>query len=182
MKKQKIGFVVEGSLDKVVVEALAPRIAGVPDKPHVVRIGGAIAVRWAYSTVLRLLEDKGCEHVILVLDADASLASQVEKRQQEIEAMLEEHRLGSDEVSVCLAVPEIEAWLLAAYDEHPDASPNPKAALSEHLGVPQVTDARCAELAQALDIEKARARSSSFDKFVRTLRRIVERSSQAPAA
>jgi hypothetical protein len=180
--EKKIGFVVEGSVDKALVEALAPRIFGAGFEVQAIRIGGAIALRWAYSTVLTLLEEKHCHHVILLLDAGAQEPSQIDRRKQQIVAMLEEHRLGSDDVSVCLAVPEIEAWLLAAYEERREERREPKAALLEHLGARRMLPDQAAEIARTLDIEKARTRSPSFDAFVRTLGGVAARFAQAPAA
>jgi hypothetical protein len=177
-----IGFVVEGNIDKMVVEALTPRVTGGAYRAQIVRIGGPIAVRWAYSTVLMLLEEKRCPHVVLLLDSDSAFPSQIERRRREVEAMLEEHRLGSDEVSVCLAVPQIEAWLLAAYEESPEEHENPKLALFKHLDAKARTPEGLAEVARSLDIEVASKRSPSFDQFVRILRRIAERLAQAPAA
>lgn len=177
-----IGFVVEGSIDKAVVEALTPRVTGGAHQAFAVRIGGRIALRWAYSTVLMLLEEKRCPHVVMLLDADSSIPSQVDRRRREIEAMLEEHHLGRDEVSVCFAVPEIEAWLLAAYEEAPEQNENPKLALARHLHARPRTPEEVADLAHTLDIELAIKRSPSFEEFVRTLRRIAERLAQAPAA
>jgi ribosomal protein L30/L7E len=182
MGKQRIGFVVEGSTDKAIAEALALRIMGAQVEPYVIRIGGPIAWRWAHSTVLMLLEEKRCRHVVLLFDADAPQGPQVDRRRQEIEAMLDEHRLGKEEVSVCLAVQAVESWLLAAHDERPEEVAAPKAALLEHLGERSLTPEHSAELVGKLDIEKACDRSPSFSKFVSILRKVAEQSSQAPAA
>ncbi len=178
----KIGFVVEGDVDKAIVETLVPRLLGERFRAYAVRLGGSIAVRWAYSTVLTLLQEKHYPHVVLLLDADSSLKPQVDRKRREIEAMFEEHRLGSDDVSVCFAVPEIEAWLLAGYEDRPEESTDPKSKLMEHMRARRLVPARVIDVARTLDIEKARSRSPSFDEFVRTLERVAHRLDQAPAA
>jgi hypothetical protein len=179
---RKIGFVVEGDVDKAVVETLAHRLLGDKFRAYAVRLGGSIAVRWAYSTVLTLLEEKRYPHVILVLDAGSTLEPQIERKRREIEAMLEEHRLGSEDVSVCFAVPAIEAWLLAEYEDRPEESQDPRGRLLNHIQERRLVSARAAELARTLDIAKARARSPSFDELVRTLERVAQMLDRAPAA
>jgi hypothetical protein len=179
---KKIGFVVESDVDKAVVEALAPRLLGDSFHAYAVRLGGAIAVRWAYSTVLALLEEKQYPHVVLLLDADSTYKPEIERRGREIQAMLDEHDLDSDAVSVCLAVPEIEAWLLAEYEERPEERQDPKVALLQHIKARRLVAPLAADLARKLDIARARARSPSFDDFARTLERASRRLDQAPAA
>jgi Domain of unknown function (DUF4276) len=180
--EKKIGFVVEGDLDKVVVETIAHRLLDETFRAHAVRIGHRIAVRWVYSTVLALLEEKHYHHVILLLDADTSLDTEIERKERDIKAMFEEHHLDSDEVSVCFAVPEIEAWLLAEYEEHPEEIRDPKSRLVNHLGKRRPVPAVVIDLARTLDIAKARSRSPSFNAFVGTLERVAVSLSQAPAA
>lgn len=180
--KQKLGFVVEGDIDKVVVETLGGRLLGDAVRPYAVRLGGSMAVRWAYSTVLALLEEKRYPHVVLVLDADSVRETEVDRKQREIVAMLAEHDIGTDEVSVCLAVPEIEAWLLAEFEARPDENNDPKRALMEHMQVRRLVAADIFKLARALDITRARARSPSFDEFARTVERVGAKLAQASAA
>src|SRR5262245_20125869 len=100
----KIGFIVEGDSDKAIVEALGRRLLGKDFELFPVRLGNTIALPWAYATVLTLLEEKHCQHVILVLDADAVLERDVERKRCDIESMLIQHRLEKDEFTVCLAV------------------------------------------------------------------------------
>lgn len=119
---------------------------------------------------------------VFVLDADSTLEPQIERKRREIEAMLEEHRLGSDDVSVCFAVPQIEAWLLAEYEDRPEGSQDPRGQLLQHVQERRLASARAAELARTLDIAKARGRSPSFDEFARTLESVAQRLDRAPAA
>ncbi|MFT3766617.1 MAG: hypothetical protein QM820_14050 [Minicystis sp.] len=161
---------------------LASRLLGEGFRAYAVRLGGAVALPWAYATVLMLLEEKHYPHVIMLLDADSNLEPQIDRKRHELEAMLEEHRLGSDEVTVCLAVPEIEAWLLAAYVERPEESRDPKGDLAKHLHARRVLPQQAAELARTLDIDVARRRAPSFDTFVRSLTQVAERLRQASAA
>ena len=180
--ERRIGFVVEGDLDKAFVEALTPRLLGEAFRAYAVRIGGRMAVRWAYSTVLMLLEEKHYPHVVLLLDADTSLEPQIQRRRREIEEMLKEHHLAGEDVSVCLAVPQIEAWLLAEYEDRPEESKDPKRSLMEHLQANRLAPTMVNDLARTLDLAKARARSPSFDAFARTLERVAHKLDQAPAA
>jgi hypothetical protein len=180
--ERKIGFIVEGDVDKAVVETLARRLLGEAFRAYAVRLGGAIAVRWAYSTVLMLLEEKHYQHVVLVLDADSSIKAELDRKRREIQVMLDQHDLGSEVVSVCLAVPEIEAWLLAAYVDRPEESVDPRGDLATLLQVRRLLPEKAAEIARELDIKKARSRSPSFDEFARLLEALAERLRQAPAA
>jgi hypothetical protein len=177
--ERKIGFVVEGDIDKVVVETLSHRLLGSAVRAYGVRLGGSMAVRWAYSTVLTLLEEKQYPHVVLLLDAGAVLEPEIDRKRKEIAAMLAEHDIGAEEVSVCLAVPQIEAWLLAEFEEHPEESEDPKQALMNRMNVRRLLPADVHQLARSLDIAKARSRSPSFDEFVRTLERVGTRLTRA---
>ena len=121
----KIGFVVEGEVDKAFVEELArrvlsPKLGQDELRVHAVRLGSEIALPWAYSSVLMLLEEKEYQHVLVVMDADTGRRSEAERKRHRIEDMMREHHLTKDEVSVCIAVPEIEAWLLAEYLPEPE--------------------------------------------------------------
>jgi len=169
----KIGFLVEGDVDKAVVEALASRILGPSFRPYAVRLGGEVALPWAYATVLSLLEEKHYPHVVLVLDADSTNPNEVERRQQTLQGSLARHHLGANEVTVCLAVPSIEAWLLAGQRADPERVLQPKEELRRLLGKLPLSVERATDLANALDLAIARQRAPSLDRFGATLERLA---------
>jgi hypothetical protein len=169
----KIGFIVEGDTDKTIVESLARKIFGPKFHVHAVRRGGKAALTWAYTSALVLLEDKGYAHVIVVADADTTDPDDVERQRRRLEGIMSEHHLGPDVVTVCMAVPVIDAWLLARYYDAPETIPDPGKVLETELW--QSLGETENELAQAvrdLDITLARRRSPSFDRFVSTLERL----------
>ncbi len=186
--KWKIGFIVEGDTDKPIVEEIAqrvlsPRFGAVPFKVHAVRLGSEIALPWAYSSVLALLDESAYDHVVIVLDADSVRTTDVERKKRRIDEMMREHSLTSDEVSVCLAVPEIEAWLLTEDLEEPENHPDPKSKLEEKLQNRKLTAERAGQLAKELDITRDRKRSPSLEQFVSTLERLADKLlAQASAA
>lgn len=163
---ERIAFVVEGDADKAVAEALARRVWRVlPERMRTVRLGGRAAVPWLWETVLTLLEEKGYEHVVVLLDADdqsedpedaADLAA-------DIKAALASHHIDEKKVSVFLAVPVLEAWLLAGTDERPEA-PDAKQRLRDLLG--RWSPDEAADVVKSLDLDRARRRSPSLDAFV----------------
>lgn len=186
--KWKIGFIVEGDIDKAVVEAIARKVLSSrlePDslKVHAIRLGSRIALPWAYSSVLALLDEHEYQHVIIVLDADTSLRPEVERKKRRIEDMMRDHDLTPNEVSVCLVVPEIEAWLLAKHLLEPEKESDPKSKLGENLPNGKLTIDRAGQLAKELDINTARKRSPSLENFVASLERLADKLlNQASAA
>lgn len=168
--EQRLGFVVEGEADKAFVEALVPRLFRDPIRVYAVRLGGRIAIPWIYATALTLLEEKQYPHVVVLLDSDTVVPSRIEEQRQGIRSMLEQHSITSAEVTICFAVPELEVWLLAEYDERPEESKNPRQDLATRLGRQgRVLPEKIGELARALNIKNARERSASFDGFVRAI-------------
>jgi Domain of unknown function (DUF4276) len=180
--QNKIGFIVEDAVDKAVVETLALRLLGAEFSVYAVRIGDPIAVRWAYSTALTLLDKKDYDYVFVLLDADSSLDNQIEQKRRKVEAVFEQHGLGEEKLSVFFAVPEIEAWLLAAYVEQPELSRDPQADLAKHTGERRLLPEHAAQLARSLDLTRARARAPSLDKFARALEHMAKELRRAPAA
>lgn len=179
--KWKIGFIVEGDSDKLIVEEIARRVLSTrldpdPFKVHAVRLGSKIALPWAYSSVLALLDEAAYDHVVIVLDADSARAADIDRKKRRIEETLREHRLTPNEVSVCLAVPQIEAWLLAPSISKPEDIPDPKLELerTELCGGKFEVD-RARKIGSTLDIEVARRRSPSFEQFVSTLEGIADK-------
>lgn len=162
----KLAFIVEGDLDRVVVETLARQIwSEAPPKIHTVRLGGKAAVPWVWSTVLALLDEKDYDHVVIVLDADSASPDDVEVQRAAVRAQLGQHHLGEEEVSIVFAVPELEAWLIADHDEEPEH--NSRARFEALFG--RRTPSKMESRAQVLDLGVARERSPSLDAFVRTL-------------
>lgn len=160
----KVGFVVEGDRDKEFVEGLAPRVLPSGSRVHVVRVGGKAALPWSFSTVAHLVA-RGYGHVMVLADADTDVPSEIRQYQRRLESNL--RRFGLDrEARICLAVPMLEAWLLARYVDDPERDPDPKHTLERCLdGAPPVIGA----LAKELPLDIARRRSKSFDTFVQTL-------------
>jgi hypothetical protein len=165
---RRIGFIVEGDLDRSIVEALVLRLlAGKPFEPQFVRVGGKAAFSSAYVTALKLLDSGRYEHVIVLFDADTVEPAEIEWQRERIEVTLRQHQLGPEDVSVCVAVPAIEAWLLTRYLdlEKPESLPNVKEELGRRLGGMCITPSRAARLAEELDLDLARRRATSFRQF-----------------
>lgn len=107
-----------------------------------VRLAGRASVSWLWDTVLTLLKRR------VAADIKATLAS---------------HRIDEKKVSVFLAVPVLEAWILAGTDEQPEV-PDAKQRLRKLLG--RRSPDELADAVKSLDLEKARRRSPSLDAFV----------------
>ncbi|HYO74302.1 MAG TPA: hypothetical protein VEU33_50335 [Archangium sp.] len=171
-KKKKLGFIVEGDFDKEVVETLAARLLGERFHAHTVRLGGKAALPWVWSTVLDL-QARDYSHIIILVDADVSIESEVERQRREVEMNLQQHGAARN-TWVCLAVPTLGAWLLANGPARSEARSDPKGTLEMRLGRPlQPGDG--ARLADELDIELARKNSRSFDQFVQALHALPKR-------
>ena len=163
----KVGFLVEGDHDKAFVEAFVPRIVGPDVNIHVIRIGGKAALSSTYADAIALL-DQGYERVIVLVDADTTVTEEIEQQRADLADIY--RRYGIEHAThVCMAVPMLESWLLAAYEDAPERRADPKRTLARAAG----TGAdRFAELARALPISTVRKRSASFDAFVRELERV----------
>jgi hypothetical protein len=180
--ERKIGLIVAGDIDKAVVEVLGHRVLGDSARLHAVRLGGNFAAQHAWVMTQILLDEKGCEHVIVLIDADSTLSREVDRKRAALEAQLAQHDFTEDETSVCTADPEVEAWLLAHFHERPEDSRDPAGELARQLGVGRVTAADAARLAEEIDLTRARLRSPSLDTFLRALERVSRQSQHAPAA
>ncbi|HEU4410369.1 MAG TPA: DUF4276 family protein [Polyangiaceae bacterium] len=165
---ERIAFVVEGDADKAVVESLAKRIWQTPpERVHTVRLGGRAAVPWLWATVLTLLDEKHYNHVVVLLDADTADGEKAADRVEELKAELLKHRITDDSVSIFLAVPELEAWLLAATEENPEV---PGAKQRLRAALPEATSPdELARLASKLNLREARRRSPSLNTFLSAL-------------
>jgi hypothetical protein len=173
---RRIGFIVEGDLDRSIVEPLALRLlAGKPFAPQFIRVGGKAAFSSAYVTALKLLDRRRYEHVIVLFDADTIEPADIEWQREHIEQTLRQHQLGPEDVSVCVAVPAIEAWLLTRYLENPESLADAKEALARQLAGTRVTPSVAARLAEELDLELARRRATSFRQFADTLDFVTRR-------
>jgi hypothetical protein len=155
------------------VEALARRVLGEGFLPYAVCLGAKAALPWAYASALLLLDEKGYSHVIVVLDAGSSSPSEVAYQQKQMEDQLRTHEIAED-TTVCMAVPALDAWLLAAYHEHPEAVAEPKRELAMHLALPSLRPEGAERVARELDIGLARSRSPSFDRFVQALEELAK--------
>ena len=175
-KKFKIGFIVEGTWDRIVVEAIARRVLPAETIIHTVRLGGKIAWSTPHSSVV-IFRAHDYSHVVLVGDADCPPGEETGRQQQELEGMMRAHQFSADDVSVCLAVPTMEAWLLAPQDPHAEANSDPRKALADRENVPQLDEIIIARLAAELDIQLARSRSPSLNQFISILEQQAARHS-----
>lgn len=180
--ERKIGLVVEGDIDKVVVETLGRRVLGEGVRVYAVRQGGNLATRHTWATVQMLLDEKGYEHVIVLVDSDSILRREIDRKRAALEEQLAQHGFTDAETSVCTADPEVEAWLLTHFSEHPEESRDPKGEVARRIGRDPLTSEDAARIAEQIDLAAARRRSPSLDTFVATLERIARRSQHAPAA
>jgi len=165
----KLAFFVEGDSDKAFVEALVPRVVGPSARVHVVRVGGKAAFSSTFFEAARFLE-AGYAQIFLVVDADTEIPTEIELQKQRLVDVFRRYGL-EDRVRICMAVPMLEAWLLAAYREDPERSTNPKRDLARFAGAD--TSDRIRTLAAALPIDVARRRAKSFDELVTGLEAFV---------
>ena len=155
----KLAFFVEGDTDKAFVEALVPRILGPSAVVRVVRVGGKAAFSSTFSDAAKFLE-AGYASVFLIVDADTEIPSEIDLQKQRLADVFRRYGL-EDRVRICMAVPMLEAWLLAAHREDPEGSTDPKRDLARFAGAS--AGARIRALAAELPIDVARRRSRSFD-------------------
>ncbi|HFD40459.1 MAG TPA: hypothetical protein ENJ31_11510 [Anaerolineae bacterium] len=173
--ERKLGFIVEGDTDRIIVESFAQRLLPEGWRFHTVRLGGKAALPWAYTTVLMFLEE-GYEHVIIVFDTDSLDEMEIARQKWEVVSTLEAHQV-AHQTTVCPAVPVIEAWLLDdTYDGWPESLMQPQAALARQLGVSQLSPPVIRRQAMTLNIERAARRNSSLQCFITAIRNITQRS------
>lgn len=166
----KLAFFVEGDADKAFVEGLVPRVLGPNAQVRVVRVGGKAAFSTTFLEAAQFLQ-AGYDSIFLLVDADTEIPDEIEFQKQRLEEVF--RRYGIEErVQIHIAVPMLEAWLLAAFREDPEQSTHPKRDLYKLLGEEHV-DYRA--LAAKLPIEVARRRSRSFDELVKGLEAFAPR-------
>lgn len=158
----KLAFFVEGNTDKDFIEALVPRILGPTAQVRVVRVGGKAAFSSTFSEAAQFLE-AGYVSVFVIVDADTEIPSEIELQKQRLADVFRRYGL-DDRVRIYMAVPMIEAWLLAGHRENPEQSTHPKQDLARITGGD--TDEKIRTLAAQLPIDLARRRSKSFDEFI----------------
>jgi hypothetical protein len=158
----KLAFFVEGDSDKAFVEALAPRVLGRDVRVHVVRVGGKAAFASTFADAAQFLE-AGYTAVFLVVDADTDIPAEISLQKARLAEVYRRYGL-DDRVRIYMAVPMLEAWLLAGYHERPERSTHPKLDLAKLVGSADHRDV--SSLAEKLPIELARRRAKSFDDFV----------------
>ncbi len=163
----RLGFIVEGNSDRVVVEWIARELLPLETHIRTVRLGSHAALPSAYTSVLTFVS-KGYDQVVLVYDSDTTLPDAVSEQQRTAELSLNEHGL-LDRVSVCPAVPEIEAWLVAGIAELDPTVADPKELLRRFLGPSFFSGVDMDRLAAAFDVSLARRRSPSFSQFVEAI-------------
>lgn len=162
MAPLKLVFFVEGNADKAFLEALVPRVLGPKAAMRVVRVGGKAAFFSTFFEAVQFLE-AGYASVFLLLDADTDIPEEIERQKRQLFEVFRRYGL-TERVQIHMAVPMLEAWLLAAYRAHPEQSTHPKRDLARYAG-PDAAN-RIGELAAALPIDLARHRSKSLDDFI----------------
>lgn len=132
---------------------------------RVVRVGGKAAFSSTFVEAAQFLE-AGYATVFLVVDTDTEIPTEIDLQKQRLAAVFRRYGL-EERVRICMAVPMLEAWLLAAYRDDPERSTHPKRDLARFVG----TDAghKISALAAGLPIDVVRRRSRSFDEFVMAL-------------
>jgi hypothetical protein len=158
----KLAVFVEGDTDKDFIEALAPRVLGPSVHVRVVRVGGKAAFSSTFFEAARFLE-AGYASVFLVIDADTEIPTEIDLQKQRLADVFRRYGL-KDRVRICMAVPMLEAWLLAAYRDDPERSTDPKRDLARFAGAD--ASGKIRTLAAELSIDVARRRAKSFDEFV----------------
>jgi hypothetical protein len=161
----KLAFLVEGDADKAFVEALVPRIVGPLAELRTVRIGSKVAFASTYIEAAQFVEAEYAA-VFVLLDADTELPEAIKRQKQQLMEVYRRYGL-EDRVRIHFAVPMLEAWLLAAYRDHPEQSTQPKRELHRFIGSKAGEGIRA--LAAELPIDLARKRARSFDEFVADL-------------
>jgi hypothetical protein len=158
----KVVFFVEGNTDKAFLEAFVPRVLGPKAAMRVVRVGGKPAFSSTFFEAARFL-DAGYASAFLLLDADTEIPEEIDRQKRQLFEVFRRYGL-TERVQIHMAVPMLEAWLLAAYRAHPEQSTHPKRDLARYAG-PDAGN-RIGELAAALPIDLARRRSKSLDDFI----------------
>lgn len=161
----KLAFFVEDDTDKDFVETLVPRILGPSARVRVVRVGGKAAFSSTFFEAAQFLE-AGYASVFLLVDADTEIPTEIDLQKQRLVDVFRRYGL-EDRVRICMAVPMLEAWLLAAYREDPERSTHPKRDLARFVGTDSSEGIRT--LTAELKIDVARRRAKSFDEFVTDL-------------
>lgn len=171
----KLAFLVEGDAEKAFLEALVPRVLGPQVALRVVRIGMKSAFPSTYFDALRLL-DAGYAAVFLLVNANTAVVNKIDRQKRELTEVFRRYRL-AQYVQIHMVVPMLEAWLLAAYQAHPEQSTRPERDLAHHAGPD--ADSKIGELAAVLPLDLARRRSPSLRKFITALEALA--SEDAPA-
>lgn len=160
----RLGFIVEGDSDRIVVEWIARRLLPPEAQVRTIRLGSRAALPTAFTSVLTFFA-KDYDQVIVVFDSDSTLTEVVAEQQRDVELSLCERGL-LHRVSVCPAVPEIEAWIAAGIPELELPLENPKVSLLQLLRSPAIGANEVARLEGMFDLSLARQRSPSFSHFV----------------
>lgn len=158
----KLVFFVEGNTDKAFLDAFVPRILGPRVGIRVVRVGGKAAFASTFFETAQFLE-AGYASAFVLLDADTEIPEEIDLQKRQLMEVFRRYGL-EQQVQIYMAVPMLEAWLLAAYRAHPEQSTHPKRDLARFAGAD--ASSKVGALAAALPIDLARHRSKSFDEFV----------------
>jgi hypothetical protein len=148
---------------------LAPRVLGPNVQVRVVRVGGKAAFPSTFFEAAQFLE-AGYAQIFLIVDADTEISTEIDRQKQGLTDVFRRYGL-ADRVQICMAVPMLEAWLLAAYQEDPERSTHPRRDLARFVGADAGSKVR--SLVAKLPIEVARRRARSFDDFITGLEAFV---------
>ncbi len=116
-----IGVIVEGTSDEEIVDTICKKIN---KRIKTVSMGGSqIRNESTVKKKIRGLKKEGCKKVIILEDSDEKTG---EQKREEIKREL---RIEENDIEICVAVCEIESWLLGCFDEYRyksiDIVPNP---------------------------------------------------------
>jgi hypothetical protein len=149
---KKIGFIVEGDVDKQVIAALVARIVPTVEF-KVVRLGGKAALTTAHTTAALFLH-RGYSRVFIVFDTDTTDKAEIETQRAAVESSLREHDLLADCTIVPIA-PSIHVWMSSKFLDGDRPS-------------------RVSELVQRISVGKLETGNASFAEFARLLRNVAQ--------
>lgn len=176
---RRIGFIVDGDTDKLLVETLGRKVLSPLAPPPclaTVRVYGSPWVRYIFPELSWLLE-KGCDKVLAVFDTETEDPREIDSLLAGLQVGLARWRM-LDKVDLVPVTPDITRWLLAdnrLLEQVPGAlelaahlreARDPRWSL-QHLSAE--SQAVLETLISRLDPERLRAQEPSFDRFARAL-------------
>lgn len=166
----KLGLIVEGTTDEVIISTLLHKMFA-KVKFTIIAVHGASRLHAAFVTVYKFLRGS-YPHIFVLFDTDTTDLLEIEDQMELFGRQFRTHRL-EDYVTLVPVVPQIEAWLLAEFEEMPELVADPKAALKQHLQCEPLSVACLQQLAETIDPETIAERSPSFARFVQQVEQVL---------